>query len=474
MATQHSTDRLLAVAIVGRPNVGKSPLFNRLAGRRIAIVHDQPGVTRDRIHARCRLGTRPFDIIDTGGIGGGSLDEMSDAVRQEAEIGIEVAGVIVLVVDAQEGVTPVDEELAKRLRRARKPVLVVANKIDHDLHELSQDEFSALGLGRPLPVSAAHGRGISELVSAIEGRLGPVGEGEASVVESGGGVRPVRLAIVGRPNVGKSSLVNALLRERRTIVSEVPGTTRDSVDIEFRHGSRDYVVIDTAGMRHRRRHRTSVEVFSSMRAERAVGRADLCVLLIDLSMGVTSQDRQIGQLIQEANRPCILVGSKWDLVKPEGGREDGYVDGVIDGLRSEMFFLGYAPIVLLSALEGEHVQRLMPQVERVLGATRRKIGTGRLNRLLHETVEKRPPPLRSGRRFKLLYATQAESGAGTLSPPRFVLFVNDPALMAPEYLRFLAGQIRTLEEYPGSPLLFEMRGRPQGDSPKGRVAHLSA
>ncbi len=292
------------VAIVGRPNVGKSALFNRLAGRNIAIVHDQPGITRDRISAPSKRGDSPFTIWDTGGIGGHGETELLADVRTAADAAMREADVILFVVDAQQGLTPIDQELARLLRRSKRPVVLVVNKIDHPKHEDFDLEFQRLGFDS-FAISAAHGLGIDSLVKAIEQRL-PAWEESAEVPEKA----PLSLAIVGRPNVGKSSLINAVLSDRRTIVSNIPGTTRDAVDIAYRRGSERYLLIDTAGIRPRGKHASSVEVFSVMRSERTIRRADVCVLVVDATMGVTAQDKKIAALMQKAHKPSIVLVNK--------------------------------------------------------------------------------------------------------------------------------------------------------------------
>ena len=325
------------VAIVGRPNVGKSALFNRLAGRNIAIVHDQPGITRDRISALSRRGAEPFTIWDTGGIGGHGETELLREVRSAAEAAMREADVILFIVDAQQGLTPIDQELARLLRRSKRPVVLVVNKIDHPKHENLDLEFQRLGF-ESVSISAAHGLGIGSLVTTIEERL-PLSTLNAQLSTS---PRPLSLAIVGRPNVGKSSLINAILSDRRTIVSDLPGTTRDAVDIAYRRGSEQFVLIDTAGIRPRGKHASSVEVFSVMRSERTIRRAALCVLVIDATMGVTAQDKKIAALMQKAHKPSILVVNKWDLVKPES-RAKATLAELINETRERLFFSPMLP-----------------------------------------------------------------------------------------------------------------------------------
>ena len=471
-------------AIVGRPNVGKSSLFNRLAGRKIAIVHDQPGITRDRLAAECAPDHGdPFEIIDTGGIGSKVDGSFSDRVRVEAEIALAAAAVVLFVVDGRAGITPVDQELARLLRRADKTVLLVINKIDQDMHIPHEAEFSRLGFPESYGVSAAHGRGINPLVASVQRHLGPLShepeadDAEQPTEEAEDGAaparvgRPPRLALVGRPNVGKSSLTNAILGQERTIVSEVAGTTRDAVDVACRFNGRDYVLIDTAGIRHRGKHDNSAEIFSVMRSEESIRRADLCVLVIDASAGITSQDRQIAGLIQKANKACVVAVNKWDLLAPPEGSDQSvrkFREEWLEAARAELFFMSFAPLVAISALKAEGVGRVFTAVEKTRRAATEKIGTGPLNRLLHAAVELQPPPTRANRRFKLLYATQlADKSSSPVPVPVFLLFVNDPGLLVDSYRKYLENKLREQYPFPGLPVLLKQRGREAKDAPGG-------
>jgi len=434
------------VAIVGRPNVGKSALFNRLVGRKIAIVHDQPGITRDRISAICNRGARPFTVWDTGGIFGAGESELSAQVHRAAEEALRESDLLLLVVDAKEGLSPVDEELARALRKSQKPVLLVINKIDIEKHEPLAAEFDALGFEPSFSISAEHDRGISDLLGEIERRL-PSSPHDSPVTSH----EPLAVAIVGRPNVGKSSLINSIVRGERTIVSELPGTTRDAVDILYERDGRKFVFIDTAGIRRRGKHSSSVEVFSVMRAERSIRRADLGVLIVDLTMGITAQDKRIAGLIQKARKPAIVVLNKWDLVKPRR-REKDAARQLVEEAREIIFFLEYAPALITSALTRENIENLFSLIETIQRAARQRIGTGILNRLLRAASEANPPPMVKGRRLKLFYATQTSRkqghvlegvapatsqysgatavlertrGSSALQPPEFVLFVNE-------------------------------------------------
>ncbi len=477
----NETNTLPNVAIFGRPNVGKSALFNRLVGRKIAIVHDRPGITRDRLSASCTQGKRPFTLWDTGGIFGAGESELTQQVERAAENALRESDLLLFVVDAREGLSPIDGELARMLRKRQKPVVLVINKIDNEKHDPLAAEFDSLGFEKVVSVSAEHNRGITRLVEMIDRALtqrslvpkaSQSGARKSPLLEEG----PTAIAIVGRPNVGKSSLINAIVRSERAIVSQLPGTTRDAIDIVYERDDVRFVFIDTAGIRRRGKVSSSAEVFSVMRAERSIRRADLCVLIIDLIMGVTAQDKRIAGLIQEARKPAIAVLNKWDLVKPrrsekQRGRE------LIEEARSRLFFLDYVPVLITSASTGENVDRLFALIQKVQRAARKRIGTGVLNRLLRHAFEANPPPLVKGRRLKLFYATQAtnsglhpveasvgkgsasEKSRGDVAPPEFVLFVNDPPLITESYRRYLEARIREAEPYPGLPIILTLRAR---------------
>ena len=455
------------VAIVGRPNVGKSALFNRLAGRNIAIVHDQPGITRDRLAAPCTKGVRPFLIWDTGGIFGAGENELTSQVRAAADAAMRESDVILFVVDAQQGLTPVDQDLAKMLRRSKKPVVLVINKIDHPKHEPLETDFAALRFSAGVSISAAHGRDIQRLLEIVDRKLPKTIEKEADEEEEGAKEdgapaiekKSLALAIVGRPNAGKSSLINSVLKDERTIVSDIPGTTRDAVDIAYEREGQRFLLIDTAGMRARSKHSTSVEVFSVMRAERTIRRADLCVLVIDLTSGVTTQDKKIAGLIQESRKPCIIVLNKWDLVKPARAAKQVMAE-LAQTTLDNLFFLPYAPTLVASALSGENVQQLFDLIAQVEAASQRRLGTGVLNRMLRAAIDTAPPPMIGTRRLKLFYAAQSRGEARrTLDSPKFVLFVNQPKLLSDNYARYLEGLIRAAEPYPGLPIQLSCRAR---------------
>ncbi len=445
------------VAIVGRPNVGKSALFNRLVGRKIAVVHDQPGITRDRISGLCSRTSRPFTLWDTGGIAGPGESELAAEVQRVVQEAVRESDLLLLVVDAKEGLSPLDEETAKMLRKSGKPVVLAINKIDTEKHESLAADFDSLGFASNVSISAEHKRGISELLAAINELL-PTAPSEIESQESRI-ENQLSIAIVGRPNVGKSSFINSILRNRRAIVSELAGTTRDAIDISHQRDGGQFVFIDTAGIRRRSAHSSSVEVFSVMRAERSIRRADLCVLIADVSTGVTAQDKRIAGLIQKARKPCIIILNKWDLIKPKR-EEKAAIAELVYQTRERLFFLSHAPVVVASALTRENVDRLFRLIEKIRGASRERIGTGVLNRRLRAAFASNPPPMVAGKRLKLFYAAQSSGIKDQhVAPPEFVLFVNDPRLLPDGYARYLEGQVRKVRSYTGLPIILTLRAR---------------
>src|SRR5437868_1017484 len=443
------------IAIIGRPNVGKSALFNRIVGRRIAIVHGQPGITRDRISATCEIAGKTFRLWDTGGIVGAGETQLTDEVRASAELAMKESDLILFVVDGQTGINPMDRELARLVRKLHKPILLLVNKIDDPKHQPRADEFSALGFQNVFPITAAHGRGIPKLLEKIEHFL-PISD----IKQQPSNLKPpIAIAILGRPNAGKSSLINALLHDRRAIVSEIPGTTRDAVDIEYKGEGRRYLFIDTAGIRARSKHSSSVEVFSVMRAEKTITRADICVLVIDAGEGIKAQDRRIAALIQKARKACVIVLNKWDLVRTKRKQRQTMEDAIANA-RAELFFIDYAPVLVTSALTGEHADKIFKMIERIRRAARAHIGTGKLNRALRSAFAANPPPMVKGKRLKLFYATQSSGDQSReFAPPEIVLFVNSPRFLTQPYARFLEAKIRELEPYPGLPILLTCRAR---------------
>ncbi len=459
------------IAIVGRPNVGKSALFNRIAGRRIAIVHGQPGITRDRISAKCGIGGKTFRLWDTGGIVGAGETQLTGDVRAAAELAMKESDLILFVVDGQDGLNPMDRELARLLRKLHKPVLLLVNKIDDPKHQPRADEFSALGFENIFPISAAHGQGIPEVLEKIDSFLPASPSNHQTSLRAVGSTNwsanlkhPIAVAILGRPNAGKSSLINALLRDPRTIVNEIPGTTRDAVDIEYEREDKRYLFIDTAGIRARSKHSSSVEVFSVMRAEKTITRADICVLVIDAAEGIKAQDRRIAALIQKARKACVIALNKWDLVRTNRKQRQTMEDAIANA-RTELFFIDYAPVLVTSALTGEHANRIFKMIERIRRAAHAHIGTGKLNRALRAAFAANPPPMAKGKRLKLFYATQSSGDQSReFAPPEIVLFVNSPRLLAQPFARFLAAKIRELEPYPGLPILLTCRARTSASS----------
>jgi GTPase len=453
---------LPAVAIVGRPNVGKSALFNRLVGRKIAIVHDQPGITRDCISGICSRGARSFVLWDTGGIAGAGESELTAQVRRAVDQAIRDSDMLLFIVDAKEGLSPLDEELARILRKSRKPVVLAINKIDNQKHEPLAAEFDSLGFEPSVAISAEHDRRISDLLHEVDGRLPLATHVEHPVPSI---QYPLAIAIVGRPNVGKSSLINSIVRSERAIVSELPGTTRDAIDISYQNDGQQFLFIDTAGIRRRGKQSTSVEIFSVMRAERSIRRADLCVLIVDLTAGVTAQDKRIAGLIQTAQKPAIIILNKWDLVKPKRNQNQAIAE-LVEAARERIFFLDYAPVLITSSLTGEHVSRLFASIEKIQRAARQRVGTGVLNRLLRQAFEANPPTTIRARRLKLFYAAQPKGKEEQrLEPPEFVLFVNDPRLLSQTYRRYLESRIRQAQPFPGLPVILTLR--PRANSARG-------
>jgi GTP-binding protein len=386
--------------------------------------------------------------------------DFTEAVRREVEIALEASDVVLFLVDGQAGLTLTDRELAGRLRRASKPVVLVVNKIDHERHQRMSEEFWQLGFEPVIAVSAEHDLGVGGLLDRLSALLPSESIFEALPPPS------LKMAILGRPNVGKSSIANAILQDARTLVSPISGTTRDAVDIPYQRGAQHYTLIDTAGIRPKGKRSDSVEIFSVMRSEKSLDRADLCVLVLDVAQGVTSQDKRIAGLIAEAHKPCVVALNKWDLIEERTGDKEGLRE-VLEQVQSELFFISYAPLVLVSAKTGRSVDRLFKRVENVREASRRRIGTGVLNRLVEEIVASHPPGLSAGRRFKILYATQPEAPPGLAVPvPELVLFCNDGKLLEDSYRRFFESRIRQQEPWVGLPLRIRLRDRVQRDAPR--------
>ena len=443
------------IAIVGRPNVGKSALFNRLAGKRISIVHDEPGVTRDRIIASCNLSSSPFSLIDTGGIGSNPDDSFNTIIKQEVDIALESAELILFVVDGTEGQTPVDQEIASQLRKAEKDIFLIVNKIDEESKIKLVDDFSSMGFNHTFATSAAHNFGIKDLADAVSKTLP-----DSHATASSNNMK-LNIALVGRPNVGKSSIINALLNDTRTIVSDIAGTTRDAIDVPFSHGGIDYTLIDTAGLRSRNKQNTSVEVFSGMRTKSSIKRADICALVVDAAQGPTSQDRKIANLINNAGSPCVIVANKFDLYHPTASKSDR-LSLISDEIDEKLFFLPYAPVVATSAKTGESIRRLFFAIEQIRKSSSENLNTGALNRLLQDSLIAHPPPSgKGGKRFKLLYATMSKDSVSSRAIPEanFILFCNKKSLLPTNYERYLENKIREKSSYTGIPIKFIFRER---------------
>ena len=431
------------VAIVGRPNVGKSMLFNKLTGRRTSIVEDTPGVTRDRIYGDCEWCGRTFSLVDTGGIEPGTDSDMLKFMRRQAEIGIELADCIVMVTDVRTGVTAADLDVAAMLKKCGKPVAVAVNKCD-SVGPVNPDvyEFYALGIGDLFEVSAVHGHGTGDLLDWCLEQFPPEQEQEP---EEG----LIQVAIVGKPNAGKSSLLNRILGEERVIVSSVAGTTRDAIDTDFTNETGAYRFIDTAGMRRKSKVDDAIEKYSNMRSINAIERADVCLILIDANDGVTEQDTKIAGLVHEAGKAAIIVVNKWDAVED---KQTNTMRDMEAKVRQGLSYMTYAPVVFLSALTGQRVERLFPVIRDVYEQNTSRITTGALNSILAEATARVQPPTDKGRRLKIYYMTQA----GT-KPPHFVIFCNDARLFHFSYQRYLENQIREVFGLKGTPVRITIR-----------------
>ena len=433
------------VAIVGRPNVGKSTLFNRIAEKRVSIVDDTPGVTRDRIYADAEWTGHEFALVDTGGIDFNETDELLPAMRNQAKLAMEEADVILFVVDGKVGITDVDQIIVSMLRTTKKPVVLAVNKVDNLKGVTDSYEFYGLGLGEPFAVSAVNALNLGDLLDAIVEALPE----EAPVEDE---PDTIRVAVVGRPNVGKSSLVNALLGQERVVVSNIPGTTRDAVDTYFKQDGVTFIFVDTAGMRRRGRIDAALERYSVIRSLRAIDRADVVLMLIDAVDGVTEQDKKIAGYVHESGRASVLVVNKWDLLPKDGKTSLRYTET----LRQELGFMQYAPVVFLSALTKQRVTRIPEVVKFVAEQHAMRVSTSLLNQVVRDAVGINPPPSDRGRKLKIFYATQA-----AVRPPTIVFFVNDQELMHFSYLRFLENKLREAFGFEGTPLKLVVRPRQQ-------------
>jgi GTP-binding protein len=432
------------VAIVGRPNVGKSTFFNRIAGRRISIVEDTPGVTRDRIYADAEWLGREFTLIDTGGIDPDASDVILTQMRRQAELAVDIADVILFFVDAKQGLVSADQEIADMLRRSGKPIITVVNKADSPKDEAAMYDFYALGTDNLFAISSAQGLGLGDLLDAV---IADFEESGASETEEGA----LKIAVVGRPNVGKSSLVNALIGEQRTIVSDIAGTTRDAIDVPFERDGQRYILIDTAGIRKKARiEDKSVERYSVIRAFAAVRRADVVVVMVDATQGIAEQDVKVAGFVHEEGKPCVIAVNKWDAVEKDTHTVNKYEKEIASALA----FMSYAQMVTISAQTGLRLSKLLDALLDARANSLRRITTGLLNECVSEAIAMVEPPSDKGRRLKIYYAAQVGE-----APPHIVLFVNDARLMHFSYLRYIENYLRKTFDFTGTPLRLSARNK---------------
>ncbi len=431
------------VAIVGRPNTGKSTFFNKICGKRISIVDDLPGVTRDRIYADAEWCGHSFTMVDTGGLDVKSEDTFQKSIKTQAQIAIDLADVIVFIVDGMAGLVPADYEVAELLRKTKKPVVLVVNKLDRFEVERTYD-FYQLGLGEPYPISCAQSKGLGEVLDAIVNNF-------SFKVDASAADDTIKIAVVGRPNAGKSSIVNRILGEDRVLVSNIAGTTRDAIDTEFKYNGSKYTIIDTAGMRRQRSVlKESVEGYSVIRAMEAIKRADVVLIVFDASEEISEQDVRIAGYVHEENKPSIVIMNKWDLVEKDGNTINNYQKMLEDKLS----FMGYFKPLYLSALTGKRLEKIMPTVNEVYENSTRRITTGTLNEIIQKAILSQEPPTRKGKKLKIMYATQAE-----ITPPTFVIFVNDTTLVHFSYERFLENRLRDAVNFEGTPIKLIFKNR---------------
>lgn len=442
-------NKLLKLAVVGRPNVGKSALFNRICKKKIAIVDEAEGITRDRLYAQADIFGYPFEVIDTGGIDPRSKAEFNELVKRQAEIAIEEADTIVMVVDGKIGVTELDKELARILLKTKKPLCLAVNKIDDLSKENLIIPFYSLGISKIVAVSAAQNWHIAELLEmAFEKR-------EAEEFET---EETVKIALVGRPNVGKSSLINYLLEEDRCIVSPIPGTTRDSIDASFTHNGTHYTLIDTAGIRRKHSEHEVVDKFAAIRTERSIERTDICLFMLDAQSGITTQEKKIANTIEAEGKACILLFNKWDLVK--GFR----MEHCLQGIESEVPFLKHCPKIFISAKTGRNIDQIFDVVKQVHEDSMKRITTHQLNKFVAGAVQRVHPPMLQGKRLRIYYMAQV-----SVQPPKFVLFVNIPALMTEAYKKYLMNQFRLEYGFTGVPILFYLKGKKKPKAEEARA-----
>jgi GTPase len=436
----------LKLALVGRPNVGKSALFNRLCGQRISIVDDEEGTTRDRIYGEADVFGRPIDVIDTGGVALDPTIPFQEGIQRQVKLAIDEADSIVMVVDAQTGVTPADEAVARLLLKQSKPVTLAVNKVDDHSHMDESYDFYRLGIEKVVPISATHGLQLAELLeTALEGLALEAEETPPST--------RIKVTIVGRPNVGKSTLLNCLLTEERSVVSPIAGTTRDAIDADVTLGGVEMTFVDTAGVRRKRAEHEVVDKFAAIRTQQAIERSDICLLVLEGPEGLTTQDKKIASMIEEAGKGCIILFNKWDLVK--GHR----MEHCLQSLKIEASFLTHCPVLFISAHTGRYVDKLIPTIQEVRKHQRERITTGQLNKFIERAVQTYHPPMIQGKRLRIYYMTHVET-----QPPTFVLFVNYPHLMLETYKRYLIHKFRETYQFTGNPLVFVLRHRSRAGS----------
>ncbi|PIS02142.1 MAG: ribosome biogenesis GTPase Der [Chlamydiae bacterium CG10_big_fil_rev_8_21_14_0_10_42_34] len=431
------------IALVGRPNVGKSALFNRICQKRISIVDEQEGITRDRLYAEAEVFGRPFTLIDTGGIDLSDAMPFNYEIRRQAQIAINEADVVILVVDGQVGPHPLDEEVAKILLNAKKSVVVAVNKIDQSNDEFKIHEFHSLAVRDLIACSAVQGYQIAELLEKAISYVPEEEEIEQPAVFGG-----IRVAIVGRPNVGKSTLLNHLLHEERSIVSPIAGTTRDAIDVTIEHEGQEYLLIDTAGIRRKKAEKEVVDKFASIRTDEAVEKADVCLLVLDSFEGFTTQEKRIASEIEAQGKSCILVFNKWDLMK------NFRMEHAMRGVREEIPFLNHCPTLFISAMKERNLNKIFPIIKQTYAERLKRITTGGLNKFIEGCLQKYHPPLITGKRLRIYYMTQVET-----NPPKFVLFVNKPLLMTETYKKYLINNFRDVYQFSGCPITLELRGK---------------
>lgn len=429
------------VAVVGRPNVGKSTFFNRIAGERISIVEDTPGVTRDRIYADVNWLSHDFVMIDTGGIEPESTDIIMSQMRDQAQVAIDHADVILFMVDGRVEYTSADEEIAMMLRRAKKPIVLVVNKVDNSVVPDTIYDFYNLGLGEPIPISSINALNLGDLLDVVVGHFADIEfeEEDESVI---------KVALIGKPNAGKSSLINSFLGENRVIVSEIAGTTRDAIDTPFSYGDDNFVFIDTAGLRRKSRVNEKIEKYSILRALTAIERSDVCLIIVDATIGVTEQDKKVAGYAHEAGRAIIVIVNKWDLIEKDNYSYKQYEDIV----RNELAFMTYAPIMFVSALTKQRLPKVIEMIKHVSNQHSLRVSTGLLNDIINEAILLNQPPSDKGKRLKIYYMTQS-----SVKPPTFVTFVNDKELAHFSYMRYLENQIRKNFVFEGTPIVMKVR-----------------